>query len=107
MLYMIDIECFHLDDPFGASIGCMGTMNGGKKDFIPFRVKPKVDNATSKTSTVLTNFRRGNIAKTENVMQQCLHQRAGKGEICTAELGEDITIVNQRDNKGKTALMWR
>ena len=82
-------------------------MNGGKKELTHFPMKPKINEATAKTSTVLTNLRRGNMSNTENVIQQCLHQRAGKGEIYAEELEEDITLVNQRDKKGKTPLMWR
>ena len=59
----------------------------------------------------MTNLQRGNTPTIQQTRVEpvliSLHQRAGQGELRTVELEEDSTLVIQRDNKGKTALMWR
>ena len=92
-------------------VGGIGSIKGEKEKGTFWPEKPKVDAAAVKASTVLTNLQRGNIPTIQQTRVEpvlvSLHQRAGQGELRTAELEEDPTIVTQRDNKGKTALMWR
>ena len=103
-------ECIPYDEQ-GGGYGGPGSIKGEKEKGTFWPEKPKVDAAVAKASTVLTNLQRGNIPTIQQTRVEpvliSLHQRAGQGELRTAELEEDSTIVIQRDNKGKTALMWR
>ena len=103
-------ECIPYDEQVGG-YGGPGSIKGEKEKGTFWPEKPKVDAAVAKASTVLTNLQRGNIPTIQQTRVEpvliSLHQRAGQGELRTAELEEDSTIVIQRDNKGKTALMWR
>ena len=103
-------ECISYDEQVGG-YGGPGSIKGEKEKGTFWPEKPKVDAAVAKASTVLTNLQRGNIPTIQQTRVEpvliSLHQRAGQGELRTAELEEDSTIVIQRDNKGKTALMWR
>ena len=103
-------ECIPYDEQ-GGGYGGPGSIKGEKEKGTFWPEKPKVDAAVAKASTVLTNLQRGNIPTIQQTRVEpvliSLHQRAGQGELRTAELEEDSTIVLQRDNKGKTPLMWR
>merc|ERR1712045_414426 len=76
--------------------------------------KPRVDHIPGsgggvKASTVLTNLQRGNIPTimqtvVEPVVVAGPHQRAGQGELRPDDLIEND--VNERDDKGRTPLMW-
>ena len=73
------------------------------------KLQPKTEDKAVKASTVLTNLQRGNIptilqTKVEEV-DQSIHQRAGQGELRSAELDQQ-GYMDVRDKLGKTPLMW-
>ena len=43
--------------------------------------------------------------KVEEV-DQSIHQRAGQGELRSAELDQEVSDIDVRDKMGKTPLMW-
>ena len=39
-------------------------------------------------------------------VDQSIHQRAGQGELRSAELDQEVSNIDVRDRMGKTPLMW-